>query len=209
MSFVRSLVAVLLGVAVTAAAGVTWLRAGDGCLGRCGEGTQCTEHRCVVAAAPAPSPAPTPSKEPRSRRRRSSTPDPLAAAAPEVQLKPGDEKPLAQGDALGRPEHIDLTATGDDGKELTQEDLDRVFHPAEPAITRCIATALGDAPLDAGKVEVGFRVEKGGEVSRVRVEGPTLLQRNNLYRCVRAVVTALRFPRSGGASVVTYPFEIK
>ena len=109
----------------------------------------------------------------------------------------------------GRPEHIDLTAQGDDGKELSQEDLDRVFRPSEPAITRCITAALGDAPLETGKVEVGFRVEKTGEVSRVRVEAPALLQRNGLTKCVRSSVTALRFPRSGGANVVTYPFEIK
>jgi len=36
-----------------------------------------------------------------------------------------------------------------------------------------------------------------------------LLQRNGLSKCVRGVVTGLHFPRSGGAMVVTYPFELK
>jgi hypothetical protein len=115
---------------------------------------------------------------------------------------------VAQGDALGRPQRIDLTQTGDDGRELSQDDLDRVVHAAEPAILRCITTAVGDAPLD-GKVELGLRVEESGQVSRVRVEAPALLQRQGLTRCIRAVVTPLRFPASGGASVVTYPFELK
>ena len=125
-----------------------------------------------------------------------------------MQLKPGDEKMIAQGDALGRPERIDLSE-GSSNRELQQEDLDHVFHPSEPAILRCITDALGDAPLESGKVEVGLRVERSGQVSRVRVEGPQLLQRNGLNRCVRGVVTALKFPVSGGANVVTYPFELK
>jgi hypothetical protein len=35
------------------------------------------------------------------------------------------------------------------------------------------------------------------------------MQRNGLTRCIRGAVTGLRFPNSGGASVVTYPFELK
>jgi hypothetical protein len=116
---------------------------------------------------------------------------------------------VTQGDALGRPERIDLSQTGDDARELQQEDLDRTFRPSEPAILRCITDALGDAPLESGKVEVGLRVERSGQVNRVRIEAPQLLQRNGLSRCIRGVVTALKFPASGGASVVTYPFELK
>jgi hypothetical protein len=197
----RLLLGVLIGAAATAAAAWWWTR-GDDCLGRCGAETTCRDHRCVAAAH-----APTVTPPARDRRRSRARSD-LTPAAAEQQLHPGDEQPLAQGDALGRPERIDLSEAGD-APELTDQNLDDVFHASEPAILRCISDAVGDAPLDNGQVEVGLRVERNGSVSRVRVTAPTLLQRRGLTRCVRAVVTALRFPASGGASVVTYPFAIK
>jgi len=197
----RVLVGVLLGAALIVGGVLAYTR-GDGCLGRCAEGTRCADHRCVAAVEPSRAPAPV-TKEPRRRRRH----DGNSPAAPEVKLEPGDEKPVAQGDALGRPERIDLSQP--DGRELSQDDLDAVFHPAQPRIERCITDALGDAPLETGRVEVGLRVERSGDVKRVRVEAPQLLQRRGLTRCVRGVIASLRFPASGGASVVTYPFELK
>jgi hypothetical protein len=197
----RLLIGILVGAALAAAGGWLWLQR-EACLGRCGDGTRCQEHRCVAAIAPPP---PAPTKERRHRARHASGDSP---AAPEIHLQPGDEKMTAEGDALGRPERIDLSETSD-AKELSQEDLDQTFHPASPRIEKCITDALGDAPLDAGRVEVGFRVEKSGAVSRVRVEAPALLQHQGLTRCVRGAVTSLHFPSSGGASVVTYPFELK
>jgi hypothetical protein len=197
----RLFAGILLGAALLAGGVVAYTR-GDGCLGRCGEGTRCADHRCVAAVEPSRAPPPV-TKEPRRRRRH----DGSSPAAPEVKLEPGDEKVVAQGDSLGRPERIDLSQP--DGHELSQEELDGVFQPAQPRIERCITDALGDAPLDTGRVEVGLRVERSGDVKRVRVEAPQLLQRRGLTRCVRGVVAALHFPASGGASVVTYPFELK
>jgi hypothetical protein len=116
---------------------------------------------------------------------------------------------VTEGDALGRPERIDLSRGGDDGKELSQDDLDRIFARSRGDISNCIGDAIGDAPLDTGKVEVAFRVERSGSVSRVRVSAPQLLMRKGLTRCVRPIVAGLAFPRTGGASVVTYPFHIQ
>ncbi|HZS36908.1 MAG TPA: AgmX/PglI C-terminal domain-containing protein [Polyangia bacterium] len=198
----RFLAGVVLGAALLAGGVWAWTRKDGGCLGRCGDGTRCAEHRCVASINDAPRPA-APAKEPRHRRRH----DGNSPSAPEIKLQPGDEKMTAQGDALGRPEKIDLSQP--DERELSQDDLDRVFLPAQPRIEHCITDALGDAPLETGRVEVGLRVEKSGDVRRVRVEAPQLLQRQGLTRCVRAVATSLRFPASGGASVVTYPFELK
>jgi len=116
---------------------------------------------------------------------------------------------VTQGDTLGRPQKIDFSKTGDDGRELSQDELDGVFKAAHPAITRCMTDAVADAPLETGKVEVGVRVEQSGQVAKVRVEGPALLMRRGLYKCVRGAVQSLHFPSSGGASVVTWPFELK
>jgi hypothetical protein len=198
----RVIFGALAGIGLCLTLGALWL-AREPCGGRCGPTTRCEAHRCVVAPA-----AVAPPEKTKERRRRAHRPGEPAAAA-EVQLQPGDDQMLAAGDALGRPEHVDLTRPGDDGRELTDEDLERLFRPSEPAISRCITDALGDAPLETGKVEVGLRVEASGAVSRVRIQAPSLLVRHGLLRCVRAAVGALRFPASGGANVVTYPFELK
>ncbi|HEX4458838.1 MAG TPA: AgmX/PglI C-terminal domain-containing protein [Polyangia bacterium] len=197
----RILAGLVVGMLLVAGGGALWQR-DDPCLGRCGSGTQCKDRSCVVAVAATPA---TPAQKERHRRARRGNGD--SPAAPEVHLQPGDEKMRAEGDALGRPEHLDLSEP--DAHELTQEELDQTFHEASPRIEKCITDALGDAPLETGRVEVGLRVEKSGAVNRLRVEAPALLQRQGLTRCVRAAVTALRFPASGASSVVTYPFELK
>jgi hypothetical protein len=200
----RLLIGILVGAALAAAGGWLWSQR-EACLGRCGDGTRCQEHRCIAAVTPPPT---APPKERHRRARHSSTSGGDSATAPEIHLKPGDDKMIAEGDALGRPERIDLSDNSE-AKELSQEELDSTFHPASPRIEKCITDALGDAPLETGRVEVGFRVEKSGAVSRVRVEAPALLQHQGLTRCVRGAVTSLHFSSSGGASVVTYPFELK
>jgi hypothetical protein len=199
----RILVGLLLGI--VAAAAILWARRidpRDPCLSRCSAETRCTEGRCVPVVAQV---APAAPEHKRRHRKGGDAP----SAEPEVTLKPGDERVVSDGDALGRPEHVDFAKDGDEGHELSQDDLDRGFHAIGGGITRCITEALGDAPLERGRVEVAFRVESSGVVSRVRLSGPQLLFRRGLTRCVRPQVTALQFPHSGGASVVTYPFQLQ
>ena len=190
-------------------AGGAYLYLGKGsvepCLGRCAGGTRCDNARCVPTIAAA---APTPdTKKGRHRRPRIGN-DGIGVAEPEKKLAPGDDKPTTVGDALGRPEHLDLTQGGDD-KELPQAEIDRVWAGAEPQLSRCITDAVADWPLESGKIEVGYRIEKDGAVHKVRVTAPTLLIKNGLAACMRGKITQLRFPRSGGASVVTFPFQLQ
>src|SRR5207248_6668595 len=98
----RFLLGLLAGAGLLAAIAFVWTTRMDACFGRCGSGTKCADHRCIAAAEPAPVAT---GKEPK-RRRRHAPGDPLAP--PEVQLRPGDEKMIAQGDALGRPQRIDF-----------------------------------------------------------------------------------------------------
>jgi hypothetical protein len=200
---IRLLLGIVLGVALAAAAGYVYLQKGKDCIGRCGDGTRCFSGRCIAAAPPTMvATAPTPKK----RKRRSGGSGP---AQPELKLEPGDDRISTSGESLGRAEHIDLSQGGDDGRELSQEDLDGAFRPAQSAISRCITDAVGDYPLESGKIEVAFRVERSGQVKKVRVTAPQLLMRRGFVACVRPVVTGLRFPSSGGANVVTYPFALQ
>jgi hypothetical protein len=201
---IRFVLGIFVGVALAAGGGWLYLQKVKDCLGRCGDGTRCFNGRCI-AAAPATTVAPPVDKKKRKKRGGGSG-DPLQ---PELKLSPGDDRAVSAGESLGRAEHIDLTQAGDDGKELQQEDLDGVFRPAQSAISRCISDAVGDYPLESGKIEVAFRVERTGQVRKVRVTAPQLLMRRGFNACVRPIVTGLHFPASGGANVVTYPFALQ
>ncbi len=202
---IRTVFGVILGVALAAGGGWLYLQKAKDCVGRCGDGTRCFNGRCIASAPPTTvATAPTPKK----RKRRSGS-NSIGAAQPELKLEPGDERIATAGDSLGRAEHVDLTQSGDDGRELSPEDLDAVFRPAQSAISRCITDAVGDYPLESGKIEVAFRVERSGQVRKLRVTAPQLLMRRGFVSCVRPIVTGLRFPSSGGANVVTYPFALQ
>jgi hypothetical protein len=193
---------IVVGVALAGGAGWLYVRQAKDCIGRCGDGTRCFNGRCIAAAPPTVvATAPTPKK----RKRH---PGGLGAAQPELKLEPGDERSATTGDSLGRAEHVDLSQGGDE-RELSQEDLDAVFRPAQSAISRCITDGVGDYPLESGKIEVAFRVERTGAVRKVRITAPQLLMRRGFGGCVRPIVTGLRFPSSGGANVVTYPFSLQ
>jgi hypothetical protein len=199
----RLIFGVIVGVALAAGAGWLYLQKGHDCIGRCGSGTKCFDGRCIAAPAPTTvATAPTPKK----RKHRGA--GGLGPAQPELKLEPGDDRVATTGDSLGRAEHVDLSQGGDE-RELSQEDLDAVFRPAQAAISRCITDAVGDYPLESGKIEVAFRVERTGAVRKVRITAPQLLMRRGFTACVRPIVTGLHFPASGGANVVTYPFSLQ
>jgi hypothetical protein len=204
----RLFLGILVGIALAAGSGWLYLQKGKDCLNRCGDGTRCFGGRCI-AAGPSTSVATTPTLPKKKRHHGAGGGASGGPAAPELHLSPGDDHMTAAGDALGRAEHIDLSQGGDDGKELSQDDLDGVFHPAQSSITHCITDAVGDYPLETGKITVAFRVERSGAVKKLRVEAPQLLMRRGLYACVKPIVTGLHFPASGGANVVTYPFALQ
>ena len=201
----RIIFGMIIGLAVAAGGGWLYLQKSKDCLDRCGNATHCFNGRCI-ATGPATSVATTPNLRKKGKRHGDLV---NGVAQPELKLSPGDTNTSASGDALGRAEHVDLSQPGGDGRELTQDDLDATFRPAQAQISRCITDAVGDYPLESGKVEVAFRVERSGGVKKMRLEAPQLLMRRGLYACVRPVVLGLHFPASGGANVVTYPFSLQ
>jgi hypothetical protein len=153
----------------------------------------------VPAALPDGGPAPSP-VEKRKRRHGSST------AAPR---SPADLHPTAEGDNLSTPDVLDVGAAGPEG-ELSQEEVDARFRARQPEILACIdqARGEGDAPV-SGRVIVKFRIQRSGAVRGMRIEAPRFLMQNGLYRCIRPLVTGLRFSASGQSLVLTYPFTLE
>lgn len=197
----------------------------------CSTGTKCAAGLCVVAVTP---PQPVPKKRVFRRGPTGGTPvagGPIAATGspplpgiegpseapmapaeppppPPPPLKPEERRLIAVGDKLTGTEVLNLAEANNGAeRELTQEDIDAVFRPRQAAIIGCIDDARGEAQLD-GQITVAFRIRRSGDVAGVRVEAPAYLINHGLLDCCRRTVTALRFPLSTKAQIVTYPFSL-
>jgi hypothetical protein len=127
---------------------------------------------------------------------------------PPPPLKPEERKLVSVGDKLTGTEVINLAESGGAAdRELSQEDIDAVVRPRQPTIVSCIDDARGEAQLSA-IITVAFRIRRSGEVAGVRVEAPAYLISHGLNDCIRRLILPLRFPASGKAQVVTYPFSL-
>jgi hypothetical protein len=134
-----------------------------------------------------------------------------AVAEPEpVKLRPGDLKIVWQGEDLGKqPENLRLDLSNDNGRELTQDEIDARFRSKEDAVLGCVARARPDEyTYIPGRINVRFRIHRSGAVKGVQVEAPVILHKGGLTGCIRGVVSSLKFPASNNSQVITYPFSL-
>ena len=181
---------------------------GPPCGARCGGGTFCAEGLCLVT------PAPTAGKTPRRRRRkgrgrRRASAAPAADAPTRRAPTAAEVRAASEGPSLNSTDYVDLTKGGSTGAALDEADITSKVRAIDPKVVACIDRARGDeVEFKAATVTLSFRIERSGSVSKVRVKAPALLMKQGLYRCVRDVVTALRFPASGRSTIMTYPYRL-
>ena len=179
------------------------------------------QHRQPAAPSAAAKPdtsTATATKKPRKRPRAARLargPSANEAVAPEsesepVRLAAADLRIVAQGDDLSTPDVLRLDMSNDkELPELSQDQIDAVFRSQETAILECITRARPDPETYVpGRVTVKFRIQRAGTVRGVRVEAPSVLQRNGLYGCIKAAVGRLRFPAAGTSQILSYPFTL-
>ncbi len=178
----------------------------------CGAGTHCQEGRCL-AAAPAPPPVVPPKRRVR-RAQGSQTAQNVQAQSPDeppappaIVLKPGDLKSVSAGDRLTGTEVVDLSKDSTSEHELTQDEIDGVFHGSQNEVLGCLDQARGEAQV-RGRLTVSFRIQRSGAMSGVRVEAPSYLMQHGLLGCIKPIVSRMRFPASRSAQVVSYPFSL-
>jgi hypothetical protein len=172
----------------------------------------------AVATKNADAGAPATSKKPKKRPRgaaRIAHGSPGESPAGEVDSEPvrlsaADLRPMAQGDDLSTPDVLRLDMSNDkELPELDQDQIDERFRAQETAILACITRARPDPETYVpGKVTIKFRIQRAGTVRGVRVEAPSVLQRNGLYDCIKGVVGRLRFPAAGTSQIISYPFKL-
>jgi len=139
--------------------------------------------------------------------------EPVPAAEPEVEpvrLAAADLRPTALGDDLSTPDVLRLDMANDkELPELSQDQIDERFRGQEAAILECISRARPDPETYVpGRVTIKFRIQRAGTVRGVRVEAPSVLQKNGLFPCIKGVVGRLRFPAAGTSQIVSYPFTL-
>lgn len=176
------------------------------CLGRCGDGTTCVHGRCEVAVA-----APKLRKKKSARRRKRSRRRPTAGSS---LAKPtaAQLRQTRGGQALGKVDVVDLAGElgGGATRELSAVQVTAKVRRLDPEIIACIQGAGRgyDLGTRAIKVEVGFRIERSGRVSKVQVKAPRLLHQQGLLGCVRPLLRALVFPESARALIMKYPYAL-
>ncbi len=184
----------------------------DPCLGRCGEGTSCSdEGRCVVVEEEKVGKTRRRRRRRHGRRwRRRRKAGGEAGAATDAPKTPSaaERKMVSKGPSLRSTDYLDLKKSGGGGRELSTGEVTRIFRRLDRRIIGCIDKARGDYDFRGGRVSVGFRLERSGQVKKVQVKAPALLQKRGLTRCVAPLVRDLRFPQSSRALVMTYPFRL-
>lgn len=201
-------VGLVVGLALGAAVvGGLWVyeQRSDPCLGRCGTGTWCVEGVCLLQEAETNNRTGKGRRKRRwRRRRRPGTP----AAEPSLRQPTAAElAPAARGPGLKGTDVLNLDDRTNH-PELTTAQVDERFRRLDRSIVACIDRARGDYDITTGRVVVGFRIERTGQIQRVRVSAPTVMQRAGLYDCIRPLVTQLRFPASDRSLIMSYPFDL-
>jgi hypothetical protein len=127
-------------------------------------------------------------------------------ALPELGAR--DREVAWRGPAIETPtRRLDLTGARD-GRQLSQDEIDRGIRSNAAAVTACVREARGDAPL-AGTVTLELLVEGNGRATRSRVRAPRYLLDRGLLACSQRAVRGMRFAATGAPTIVTVPFEVR
>ena len=178
------------------------------CLSYCGEGTRCLDSMCRALDQ---GQAQTEKKRHRPRRRKNRGTAAADQAEPSGLRQPtrADLQTVARGPSLNGTDYIDLSAGGSPAaRELDSAEVNERFRRLNPAILNCIDQARRDYNIEQGKVVIQLRIERTGEVNKMRLAAPAVLQRANLFNCLQPLVTGLRFRPSARSLVMSYPYTL-
>jgi|GEM_PF-5407871 hypothetical protein len=177
------------------------------CGGHCGAQTECVNELCQNSDAPSKKRK----KRRRSRRRRKKA---VATSTVDQTLEPAlktptgkDLKSISKGPSLKGIDRMDMNEA--DLPELNQDLVEKRYRAKDSQILSCIAKARSGWAIEKVLVKVGFRIEPTGQIKKVRVQAPTLMQNNGLHTCIKKVVTSLRFARSSRSLVISYPYRLE
>ncbi len=136
-----------------------------------------------------------------------SSPEPREAPAPDAQVvaRPAGRAASRRAET---PLPTQPPASSPPSGERPSSIVQRVVARSAGAIRACYERGLAQRPGLAGRVTVGFEIQRNGAVSGAHVESSTL-GHPGVERCVVGVVARLRFPGGNDTQRVRYPFELR
>ncbi|MEZ4385072.1 MAG: hypothetical protein R3A79_27330 [Nannocystaceae bacterium] len=180
------------------------------CDERCGEGTECVDEVCVVAAAEPPAEEAPKAKGKRKRRRRKGARGSEADGDVAEEAAPTAAKPIVDDSHIPQfsnaPQALDMNGGSE---RLTDGQVSAAIRTLTPRFQRCIADAsTGDVEL-RGKVKITARVVGSGKATQVSASAPAAIRDSGAIPCVRKAVFDHRFPSYDGPSMgVDMAFEV-
>ena len=127
---------------------------------------------------------------------------------PIIELSAADRKLVWKGPKPElAPRDMDF-GSNDEGRSLSQSEIDNGISSRSSAIVDCIADARGNAEL-ASTITLEALVEGNGRVSRARVKAPRYLIENGVAPCMQREAKSMSFTATGGQTVVSVPFDLR
>ena len=123
-------------------------------------------------------------------------------------LTEADRALVWKGDTVALPpRQIDMSSDSE-SRPLDSGEINSVLRAHSGPMIDCIAEARGEAELDA-RIQVEMLVNGDGQATKMRVRAPAYLFAHGFHACARKAMLGLRFPATGGHTVVSAPYDLR
>ena len=123
-------------------------------------------------------------------------------------LTEADRALVWKGDTVALPpRQIDMSSDSE-SRPLDSGEINSVIKAQSGPMIDCIAEARGEAELDA-RIQVELLVNGDGQPTKMRVRAPAYLFAHGFQACARKAMLGLRFPATGGHTVVSAPYDLR
>lgn len=123
-----------------------------------------------------------------------------------VQLTAADRVLEWRGDDTSRPaQKIDMS-NGTEARSLDDNEIRSTIDGQSGAAQQCVMTAATNTNL-AGTISIKLVVDGSGHVSKSKVQAFHYMFEHGLLACMQRAVGKMKFPATGGSTLVTMPIN--
>jgi hypothetical protein len=126
-------------------------------------------------------------------------PPPLTAADRALEWRGGDVRLPAQ--------KLDLASGGGQARPLDDQEINATIDSQAGGVKDCVVQGASGTDLRAA-IQVELVVDGHGRVIKSRVHAPRYLFEHGLLGCAQRALGRIRFPATGGATLVTFPINL-
>ena len=125
-----------------------------------------------------------------------------------TELSEAQRRLVWRGDKVALPSReVDYASGEAEARSLSSGEINQVIKSKSQPVIDCIEEARGNALLKSA-VTFELLVDGSGNVARSRVRAPAYLFERGFARCAKDAVRKLRFPATGGHTIVTAPYDL-